>query len=394
MSTDNPLAGPQRLAKLLTFLGYDPTNLSLLCDAMSLAIELGDQGTGRLLIEHVNRHGIEDPRVFAHGVHLLLQAGDYPAAGAFGDKAIKAGLNDPAVVFNTALAHFHSADFIAADTLLAHLTQQADCCAATLLMHARALHQLEHTEDAERLATRAQQLEPGNLEIRGLLALLLYENDSLASALALAHETLASDPNQRDALIACATVQFEQHNVAAARKAWLHTLQIYPDCGRAWSGLGLLEFSELDFDQAESHLKTAVQWMPNHIGTWHVLAWIYILRNDSAQARVALDKSYALDRSFGDTHGGLAVVDIMQGNVEQARKGIRKALRLKPDSLSGHYAQALLLQAANRPEEAQQLINGLLEQNRPGSEITGRTLVNQWLQLHQPGAVPANPGQH
>ncbi|MGU9827650.1 tetratricopeptide repeat protein [Pseudomonas sp. LF242] len=394
MSTDSAIAEQQRLVRLLTFLGHDPGNLTLLCDAMGLAIELGDQVSGRKLIEHVNNHRIEDPRVFAHGAHLLLQAGDYSAAGAFGDRAITAGISDPAVMYNTALGHFYSADFEAATTLLTHLTQHDDCPAVTLLMHARALHQLEQTEEAEALVIRAQQLEPDNLDIRGLLALLRYENDKLPQALSTAHDTLAVDPDQRDALIACATVQFEQHNVAAARKAWHHTLKVYPDCGRAWSGLGLLEFSELEFELAENHLKTAVQWMPNHIGTWHLLAWIYILRKDSAQARAALDKSYALDRSFGDTHGGLAVIDIMEGHSDLARKGIRRALMLKPDSLAAHYAQALLLQQAGRAEEAQRLISGLLENNRPGTNITGRMLVNQWLQLHQQGTAPPNPGQH
>jgi tetratricopeptide (TPR) repeat protein len=394
MSTDGFLAEQQRLARLVTFLGHDPGNLTLLCDAMGLAIALGDRAIGQQLIAHVNSHAIDNPNVLAHGAHLLLQAADYPAAAAFGDKAIAAGLNDPAVVFNTALGHFYSADFAAADTLLAHLTQHSDCPAATLLMHARALHQLEDTEAAEGLVVRAQHLEPDNLDIRGLLALLLYENDKLAQALSTAHETLAIDADQRDALIACATVQFEQHNVAASRKAWVHTLKVYPDCGRAWSGLGLLEFGELEFDLAESHLNTAVQFMPHHIGTWHVLAWVYILRNDNTQARAALENSYALDRSFGDTHGGLAVVDIMEGQPDKARKGIRRALRLKPDSLAAHYAQALLLQQAGQTAEAQQLINGLLEKNRPGGEITGRMLVNQWLQLHQQGTTPPNPGQH
>ncbi|KWU52846.1 tetratricopeptide repeat protein [Pseudomonas palleroniana] len=394
MSTDGNFAEQQRLARLLTFLEHDPGNLALMYDAMGLAITLGDRSIGQQLIEHVKAHGIEDPRVLAHGTHLLLQAGDYLAAAASGDKAIAAGVTEPAVAFNTALGHFYSANFNAADTLLTHLTQHADCPAATLLMHARALYQLEETEAAETLVCRAQQLEPDNLDIRGLLALLLYENDKFSQALSTAHETLAIDPDQRDALIACATVQFEQHNVAAARKAWHHTLKLYPDCGRAWSGLGLLEFSELEFELSESHLKAAVQWMPNHIGTWHLLAWIYILRKDSVQARAALDESYALDRSFGDTHGGLAVVDIMEGQSDLARKGIRRALRLKPDSLAAHYAQALLLQQAGQSEEAQQLINGLLEKNRPGTEITGRMLVNQWLQLHQQDNAPPSPGQH
>lgn len=394
MLTDNTSPEQSRLNRLLGFLKLDPNNQALLLDAMSLAIEVGDMASTQQLIEHIDTHAIDDPQVYAQATHLLLQMGQYAAAGDFGDKAIEGGITHSAVFFNTAFGHFYSGDYVDAAKLLAHLSSAADCPAPALLLHARALHHQELTEEAEPLTTRALQQEPGNIEARGLLALLQYENDDNPAALLTAHETLAEDPNQLDALIACASANFEQGNLDASRKAWLHTVKAHPDCGRAWSGLAQLEFNELEFVQAEEHLKTAVQFMPDHIGTWHLLAWIYILRNDSTAARAALDKSYALDRNFGETHGGLAIVDVMDGLDDQARLGIRRALKLNPNGLSAHYAEMLLLQKAGKSAEATQLVNQVLDRATPDGPESGRTLVEAWLRKHQKKSPDAAPGQH
>lgn len=394
MLTDNISPEQSRLNRLLDFLKQDPSNQTLLLDAISLAIEVRDIVSAQQLIKHIDSYAIDDPQVYAQATHLLLQMGQYAAAGGFGDKAIDGGITHPAVFFNTAFGHFYSGDYVDAAKLLAHLSSEADCPASVLILHARALHHQELTEEAEPLAHRARQQEPDNLEARGLLALLQYENDNNSTALHTAHETLAEDPNQLDALIACASANFEQGNLEASRKAWLHTVEAHPDCGRAWSGLALLEFNELEFMQAEEHLKIAIQFMPDHIGTWHLLAWIYILRDDSIAARKALDKSYALDRNFGETHGGLAIVDVMDGLDDQARLGIRRALKLNPNGLSAHYAEMLLLQKAGNPAEATRLVNQVLDRATPDGTDSGRTLIEAWLRKHQNKRPDATPGQH
>ncbi|WP_339527281.1 tetratricopeptide repeat protein [Pseudomonas sp. EA_35y_Pfl2_R111] len=394
MVTDNIPMEQSRLSRLLSFLEHDPHNLTLLLDAMSLVIETVDLVGAQQLLNHIDTHAIDDPHVYAQATYLLLQVGAYAKAGAFGDKAIQAGITHPAVIFNTAFGHFYGGEYSDAGNLLARLTASADCSVATLMMHARALHHQELTEEAELLVSRAQQQEPSNIEARGLLALLQYENDDNLSALRTAHETLADDPNQLDALIACASANFEQGSLEASRKAWLHTVNAHPDCGRAWSGLAQLEFNGLEFNQAEEHLKLAVQFMPDHIGTWHLLAWIYILRNDSAAAREALNKSYDLDRNFGETHGGLAIVDVMDGKDDQARLGIRRAHKLNPNGLSAHYAEMLMLQKAGKSAEATQLVNQVLDSTAPDGHESGRTLVELWLRKHQDKRPEIAPGQH
>lgn len=382
-----------RLERLLGFLAQDPDNTSLLIDALSLAISSQAITAAQTLKAHVTNHGIDNAVAHAHLAHLLLLAGDYAGAALQGDLAIAAGIIHPAVLFNTAFGHFHAADYASSASTLARVTSQPDAALPALLLHARALHHLE-SDDAEPLVVRALELEPEHIEARGLLALLHYERDAYDEALQLAHEVLAEQPDQLDALLACAGTHTEQGRMEAARKTWLHTVSAHPDCGRAWSGLAQVEFHELEFNQAEEHLKTAVLHMPDHIGTWHLLAWIYILRGDSAQARDALDRSYALDRNFGETHGGLAVVDAMEGKTDSARQGIRRALKLNPDGMSARYAEMLLLQQEGKADEATALVNSVLDRPTADGQATGRVLIERWFAEHQGHARQKPPAGH
>ena len=392
-STSNP-PDQERLDRLLSFLEQDPSNTSLLVDILLLATSGALQVTvlAQKLREHVTAHEINDPIVHAHLSHLQLLAHDYAAAAEHGDRAIDGGIDHPAVLFNTAFGHFYSADYASSAKALQPVTSQPNPPVSALILHARALHHLE-SDDAETLVKQALEVEPDNTEALGLLALLLNERDAYDESLQLAHEVLSREPNQLDALLACASTHTEQGRIEAARSTWQHTVKAHPDCGRAWSGLAQVEFHELEFDQAEEHLKTAVTLMPDHIGTWHLLAWIYIMRGDSAQAREALDKSYALDRNFGETHGGLAVVDALDGKHDNARLGIRRALKLNPHSMSARYAEIVLLQQAGKHDEANAVVQQTLDKPVANENTTGRMLVEHWLAQHQ-GRSTQKPPSH
>src|SRR3989338_8479209 len=382
-----------KLARLVDYLKQDPSNLRLLGDALAMAVEIGDLLHGLPLIEHMEQHSIKEPHLYAHATSLLLQAGDYAKAAAYGEYALASGVTHPAVIFNAAFGHFYNDAYEAATALLEQLTRDPACAMAALLLHVRALDHLERNEEAEPLAAQAVEREPENPEALGLLALQQFENDNNPGALQMAHEALARDPNQLDALIACGSAHFEQGSIEAARKTWRHTVEAYPTCGRAWGGLALVEFNELEFDQAVEHLHLAVQYMPDHIGTWHVLAWIHILRAESELARAALGKAYALDRNYGETHGGIAACDALDGKTEEARQGIRRAFRLNPDCRAACYAQMLLLRNEGKPEEGKQVFRDMLARTAPSGADTGLALAEKWLASHQAKQRQNPPGQ-
>lgn len=62
-----------------------------------------------------------------------------------------------------------------------------------------------------------------------------------------------------------------------------------------------------------------------------------------------------LDRNFGETHGGLAIIAPLQGDSETAEHFIKYALKLEPISTTGQYAQILLMQAKGQTDKAKKL---------------------------------------
>lgn len=391
--TDTLASSPEheRLNRLLRFLDADPQNAELLLNALLLATELGELSPCQTLLAHAAQHGIDDPRIHAHAIPLLLRAGDYVAAAEHGERALAGGIQHPAVVFNAAFAAFYCGHYDRAEALLAPLTAQADGDPAALILRARALHHLERPEEALRLVEQALPQAADRAEALGLLALLRHEDDQNEAALQVAHDALALNPDQLDALLACGGANFELEAIDAARRAYQHAVDVHPDCGRAWSGLAQIAFHDMAFDTAEQQLREAVRHMPDHIGTWHMLAWIYILRGDAEQAREVLQRSYALDRNFGETHGGLAVVDAMEGHEAAARTGIRRALKLAPDGLAARYAEMLLLERAGDKAAATQLVNEVLDRPAPAGQDTGRALVAKRLKAMQQGQATPQP---
>jgi hypothetical protein len=127
--------------------------------------------------------------------------------------------------------------------------------------------------------------------------------------------------------------------------------------------------------------------MPSHLGSWHALAWVELLSEDHEAAAAAFSRAMEQDRTFGDNHGGLAIVCALRGETEVARQHIQVARRLDPFAVNAGIAEALLeagvtgagprsLQLALSSFEATTL------QRRPAlRRIYARLLAN-----HSPGA--------
>ncbi len=114
-----------------------------------------------------------------------------------------------------------------------------------------------------------------------------------------------------------------------------------------------------------------------------------ILAGGVAGAELAFDRVLALDRNFGETHGGLAVIAALQGREVDARASIKRALRLDPQSMSTQYAQMLLPQRDGRHKEARMVFDAFLARPATRGDMQYRDLVAAHMQYLRAGA-----GQH
>ena len=104
--------------------------------------------------------------------------------------------------------------------------------------------------------------------------------------------------------------------------------------------------------------------MPEHIGTWHGLGWAALFMADLAAAQAAFEQALALDRNFGESYGGMAVVHARRGDRPAAEAAIEIALRLDRHCMSAHYARAVLEGRADDAAELRQLAARLLSARR------------------------------
>lgn len=371
-----------RLERLLSFLENDPENLAIYRDAIITALESDDMEHCRILLSHIAANGIQDSYILAHAAHLALRTNDIPMAVKFGEVAIADGIVDPSVMFNAAFAHFHYGNHARANDLIT-LNDGTKWPSDAALLKARCLHYLELHEEAEKLLLDTIQAHKGNADALGILALISHEIGKNDAAFKYADLALGINESQHEALLTFAELHIEQEDEEKAKHFLENTLRHHPESGRAWLGLGQLDFVKLDLDTAETHLKKAAELMPSHIGTWHMLAWTYILKDQPALARDMLNRSYEIDRSFADTHGALAVVDVMEGHDEQASIRIKKALRLSPDAMAARYAELLLLRKKGDDNGARALIERAMQNPPPGGLTPLIQLVERRLKALQ-----------
>jgi Flp pilus assembly protein TadD len=124
-----------------------------------------------------------------------------------------------------------------------------------------------------------------------------------------------------------------------------------PNEGRAVSGLGMAKLLAGNAGGARDALRHAVALMPAHIGTWQALGWACVWLHAWDEAASAMREALELDRSFGESHGAVAVVAALAGRHEEAQAAIERALRLDPEALSARYAQMVLSGEAADPSK-------------------------------------------
>jgi len=73
-------------------------------------------------------------------------------------------------------------------------------------------------------------------------------------------------------------------------------------------------------------IEAAATHLAEHIGTWHVLAWVDIMLGDVADARAAFETALSLDRNFAETHGagqaGAALQRMQRAHARSRSSGV------------------------------------------------------------------------
>jgi len=350
-----------RASRLQALAAQDPSNPILLCDLLDELL-----GAGRVDEALAQLHATEDglrvlPAVKFREARCALMTRDFTAVVKLLQPLVDGVGDVPAgIAHDLAYAQFSLGHFDAALQGLADVRSQGEDATAVALLKARVLHHQQQygtALDVLGAITHGERLA----EVLGLRAMLLLDSGDTAGAATTAGQALVIDPAQYEATIVAGTLALWEQRLDVSQAMFDQVLAIDPHSGRALLGVGQNRMLRADIPAARIALERATAAMPEHIGSWHALAWCQLLEGDLAGAARSFEHAFAIDRTFGETHGGMALVHALRGDRVAAEESIRRATRLDPHGASARYARSVLLLDEGRPEEAQAIVDGILQ---------------------------------
>ena len=108
---------------------------------------------------------------------------------------------------------------------------------------------------------------------------------------------------------------------------------------------------------APADLDRGAELFGTHLGSWIAAGWAHFVVGDRVTARARFEKALALDPTFAESHGGLAVIDVAEGRLEEAGERAKVAFRLDRDCYGAALARSLLATAEGNSARASAILD-------------------------------------
>lgn len=332
--------GHDRLKRLLSFVEQDPTNLQLLADAAECALDAGDTATATQLLDRYAAQTPLPPQLLNLRGHVALQDQRYDHAAAIFRELLPANELDTSLRFNLAWSLAMQNDFAGSGALLDDATIDANPRAASLLIEA--LHHQGLIEEALERGADLAARHPADASLMGALATAALDIEQRDLALQYA-EQAADNP---DGLSTLGMLALENDDPAKALPMFQQALASAPNNPRALLGEGLVLLSQGNQAAASHALDGAAERFGTHLGTWVAAGWSHFVQGDYKTSRARFEAALAVDDTFAETHGGLAVLDVVEGHLDEARRRTEIAFKLDRACFSAALARSMLLAAS------------------------------------------------
>ena len=356
-----------RAEQLSAFADQDPGNPDLLCDLLDELLTAGDVQGALARLKKATPVVLELPAIRFRAARCAMLQGDFGNAAEMLKALLSQGISRPGVVHDLAFAQLKLGEPAQSLQTLAGVPATGEDAVAFALLKARALHHLrDHAVALDALAPFEDSTRQA--EICGVRALLRLDHGDNTRAAIEADRALQLDTRQHEAAIVLGTLALWEQRVDASSEVFGQILAEHPDSGRALLGLGQDFMLRGNIPAGRALLERATTEMPEHLGSWHALAWCQLIEGDLAGAKHSFDKAFAVDRTFGETHGGIALVHALRSERREAEESIKRAMRLDPQGRSARYAKSVLLLDEGQVEEARRIIDDILKQS-PGGDM-------------------------
>jgi tetratricopeptide (TPR) repeat protein len=226
---------------------------------------------------------------------------------------------------------------------------------------------------------------PANEALMGALATLALD----AEKADLARRYGARAGHNAEGRAALGILALGDHDVTGSRALFDEAIEAQPSNPRAWVGKGLNLLASGDAARGADAIDKGAELFGDHIGSWIASGWAHFAKGDVARARASFERALAVDDTFSESHGGLAVMDLLDGRIEEARRRADIALRLDRRCFGGVLAKMLLLE-----KDGQTAAAGKLRDLAMGFPVgpNGRTLGEELAQFSLKIRPATRPG--
>jgi tetratricopeptide (TPR) repeat protein len=358
-----------RLDRLLPLLEADPDNLTLLSDAAETALAERRPELAADLLDRYAALAPLPPEASNLAGLAALQTGRFDRAAEFFGQA---GESEGPVRYNLAFALAMQKAF---DRALALLD---DDLARALPQAAMLQVQILHEQgEFDRAAERARDYVAIHSDYPPLMAVvsvlaLDVEDEELAA------ECAAKGGSHPDALSTLGTLALGDDRATEALELFDRALDRNPAAPRALVGRGLAKLLSGGTATAAVDIDRGAEMFGDHLGSWIAAGWAHFVARDLAAARARFETALAIDPNFAESHGSLAVLDLLEGHAEGARQRSEVALRLDRQCYSAALARTLLAAGSGDQAKARRIFETAV--NMP-VDASGRTIAQALARL-------------
>jgi len=339
MTSQTPISAGSRAARLIGYLEQDPGNLGLIDAAAQAAYDEGDLSTAAALL---SRHAAMEPLPAAlrnlEGLVRLRSGRIDEAVDIFSSLLAQSG-DAPELRFNLAWCEALRGDFAAVDRLIDETVAAAAPRAAALKVEA--LHHLGRLEDGLAFGLGFAEQFADDRDLAAAIALVALDLEETE----LARQYAARADGAGEALSTLGVLALGEGDTTQALTAFDQALAARPDSARALLGKGLALMQAGETAEGSRLVEQGAERFGDHLGSWIAAGWGRFVQGDRAGARALFEKALALDDGFAESHGGLAVLDVLDGDLASAERRTAVALRLDRQCFSAALARSLLLSA-------------------------------------------------
>lgn len=372
MSVTDAAGSVSRLERLLSYLEQDPANLSLIAEAAGAALDEGALEQAGALLEAYGQIAPMPPSLVNLEGLLALRSRRFEDATRIFSSLLDGAPDDPALRQNLTWAQFMGRDFEGALASLGDVLPAEAPEAAALKV--QALHHLGRIDEAMICGKVLAEIHPQHQGLMSALAVLAI--DAEQPDLAGDYATRAGDTHEGLSTLGVLTLGDNQ--IEAAGALFDSALKVYPRSARALVGQGLVRMARGEPGEAAVLLAQGAQIFGDHLGSWVAVGWAQFAAGDYAASRATFEQALALDDTFAESHGALAVLDVVEGDIDSAKARAKVASRLDRQCFSAALANSLIFAAKGDEASAERVRQAAL--NTPVGP-SGQTLAQAMVAL-------------